>query len=85
MTACVIFSPSLASASALSLPENHRGNFRRAEALLLAAHLHLDVRVAVRGLHDFVGNTLKLILDFRDLRPMKRLTEKTVFCGLVTA
>ena len=46
----------------LQLREDHRADFRRAECLRLAADLHLDVRIAVRGLHDLVGHAAQFVL-----------------------
>ena len=51
----------------LEFRENHRGNFRRRECLLLSIYLHLDVRVAIRGLHDFVGHAMLFLVNFVEL------------------
>ena len=47
----------------LELGQDERGNFLGRIGLLLALHFDFDVRVAVLGLDDFVGNAGLLALD----------------------
>jgi hypothetical protein len=65
----------------LQLLEDHRADLRRGE--LLAARL--DARVAVRAGTTSNGTIFSSSLTSASLRPMKRLIEKTVFSGFVTA
>ena len=76
MTACVIFSPSFASASALQLRQDHRGNFRRRKRLVLAADFDFDVRVAIGGLHDLVRHALLLFVHLIELAAHEALDRK---------
>ena len=56
------------------------------KVFVLPVDLHLDVGIAVGGFDDLVGHVLLRLRRLRRyLRPMNRLIEKTVFCGLVTA
>ncbi len=64
MTAWVIFSPSLASASAFSFARIIAEISGGRERLLLAVHFHLHVGVAVRRLHDLVGHAMFFFADF---------------------
>ena len=67
MTACVIFSPSFASASAFSFARIIALISGGENVLRLAADLHLDVRVAVGGLHDFVRHAMLFLVHFVEL------------------
>ena len=76
MTAWVIFSPSCASASALSLPRiiaEISGGLKR---FVLPLDLHFDVRVAIGSLDDLVRNALDLLLNFRELAAHEALDGK---------
>ena len=66
----------------LELRENHRGDFRRAESLLLAVHLHLDVGVAIRGLHDLVRNAMFFLADLVELAAHEALDRENRVCGI---
>src|SRR6266550_1656455 len=57
MTACVIFSPSFASASAFIFDK----------IIALTVHFHLDVCIAIRSLHNFVGNAMLFFVNFVEL------------------
>ena len=65
----------------LHLLEDHRRDLGRRVSLAL----DFDGGEIVRAGDDLVRNALDLVRDLADRRPMKRLIEKTVFCGLVTA
>ena len=66
----------------LQFAENHRGNFRRRERLLLAVHFDLDVGVAVGGLHDLVGNAMFFFADLIEFAAHETLDRENGVGGI---